>query len=63
VGYTGYCYLEHSQEQTLGNPALLAGCPTDRPQMLRFVQEPATAVPAPNSVVYVACLGKAVASD
>jgi hypothetical protein len=63
VGYTGYCYLEHSPEQTLGNPALLAGCPTDRPQMLRFVQEPATAVPAPNSVVYVACLGKAVASD
>jgi hypothetical protein len=46
---SGYCYID--PDSGVGNPALVEDCPAGRQRMLRFVGD----VPAPRSVVFMAC--------
>ena len=48
----GYCYVDPAQG--IGNPALVADCPSTNQRGLRFVGD---GLPANGSITFVACLG------
>jgi len=48
----GYCYVDKE-------PTLLAKCPANQQQLLRFVGDPNHQTPAQGSVAFIACLGEA----
>lgn len=52
---TGWCYVDPARG--IGNPALVAGCPETKRQLVRFA---GAETPAPGSNVLVACLGAAL---
>ncbi len=51
----GWCYVE--AERNIGDPALVAGCPSTSRQVVRFAGDE---TPAPGANVVVACLGAAL---
>jgi hypothetical protein len=48
----GYCYVDKE-------PTLLAKCPANQQQLLRFVGDSNHQTPAQGSVAFIACLGEA----
>lgn len=54
----GYCYIDAEQE--LGDTSLVANCPANQKQLLRFVGKE---TPAPSTTTFVACSGAATAEN
>jgi hypothetical protein len=53
TGIEGWCYIADTEDQEIGNPALVANCPATERRLLRFVG----AGLRPNTVTYVSCQG------
>jgi len=53
VSVPGYCYIDNNAE-------LLAKCPVNQQQLLRFVDSVTTKTPAQGAVAFIACLGASI---
>ncbi|HEX6273529.1 MAG TPA: hypothetical protein VFZ53_10820 [Polyangiaceae bacterium] len=51
-GIYGYCYV--APNEGVGNPGLIAACPTTQTQIIRFLGEN---VPTPGATAFIACSG------
>jgi hypothetical protein len=58
----GWCYVEPGHVPPLGVPSLVAKCPPNQKQILRFIGTTEVPTPARGSTVLIACLGAPVGS-
>jgi hypothetical protein len=58
-GVEGWCYVANTETQHIGNPEIVAGCPSTERQLLRFVGQRLAA----DSTTFIACQGSSLAAQ